>query len=132
MNAPIKEPDIKEPKVDEPKVDKPPSHKDNLEVRLKRVEILGKTQELKGNKLLIKYKQEAERIELEMEKLRLEKMKAGEGGFFPPILLLLDIAHTWYIDNERSLGTEPALRSIWTPEEMQEIKSLILKKAKKL
>lgn len=132
MNAPIKEPDIKEPKVDEPKVDKPPTHKDNLEVRLKRVEILGKTQELKGNKLLIKYKQEAERIELEMDKLRLEKMRAGEGGFFPPILLLVDIAGAWCIDNDKSLGTEPALRSIWSQEEMQEIKRLILKKARKV
>lgn len=98
--------------------------KDVMDIRMKKVEIIKKLDEVKA---------EREKLELTLEKMRLENLNLRKTDrWLSPLGELLQVAQLWYIDNGRSLGTEPALRSVWDDEEMNEIRDLILKKARKL
>lgn len=74
-----------------------------------------------------------DKLRIEREEAELEQVKRKEAGWSHPIDKLLDVANAWYIDNSKSLTpSEPAICSLWTDEEMEEIKFLILKKARRL
>ena len=125
MNKQVKKKPIKKsPEVVAPRVEISP--KEILDNRLKRVEILKKIDEIKLTR---------QKDELEVEKRKLENEEIGKrgSGWRSPIGELLDIAQTWIIDNSKSvIGGEPVLISLWDDDEMAEIKSMILKKVRKL
>src|SRR5688572_27074519 len=125
MNKQVKKKPIKkQPEVVAPRVEISP--KEVLDNRLKRVEIHKKIDEIKLTR---------QKDELEVEKRKLENEEIGKrgSGWRSPIGELLDIAQTWIIDNSKSvIGGEPVLISLWDDDEMAEIKSMILKKVRKL
>lgn len=71
--------------------------------------------------------------EIEKRDLEIEDLKKQGSGFQTPIDQLLAVARACCVDNDKSLpGSDPAVRSIWEDDELEEIKSLIMKKARKL
>jgi len=119
-----KQKEDKSPEVQAPKLELSP--KEILDNRLKRVEILKKIDE-------IKLTREKDELEVQKRKLENEEAKKRGTGWRSPIGELLDVAQTWIIDNSKSvIGGEPVLISLWTDDEMEEIKHLILKKVRSL
>lgn len=96
-----------------------------LEVKLKEIEIDQKLHDLATNKLV-------DELEIERFILENEQVRKGAGGFSSPLDQLLSVARAWCIDNQRTITSDPVLKSIWEEDEMAEIKSLIMKKARKL
>lgn len=92
-----------------------------LDLRMKRVEIIGKIERIKADKLL-------DEIRIERERVDLEQVKRKEAGWSHPVDKLIDAAKAWYIDNDLSYGSEPAVRSLWNDNELAYIKKRILKK----
>lgn len=100
--------------------------REKLEIQLKEVEINVKRQELEYSKM-------ADDLDIERKQLENEEIRTKGTGYNSPIQQLLDVASAFCIDNDRStIGSEPAYKSIWDEKELEEIKSLIMKKAKKL
>src|SRR5687768_3194425 len=96
-----------------------------LEIKFKEVEIDQKLQDLASGKLM-------DELEVERRKLENDQVKMGVGGWNSSLDQLLAVAKCWTINNERTLMSDPVLKSIWDDDEMEEIKSLIMKKARKL
>lgn len=100
--------------------------REKLEIQLKELEIDCKRQELNAH---IKMDEQ----EIEKRDLEIEDLKKQGSGFQTPIDQLLAVARACCVDNDKSLpGSDPAVRSIWEDDELEEIKSLIMKKARKL
>lgn len=99
--------------------------REKLEVRLKEIEIDQKLQDLESSKRM---------DDLQARYRELENKELEEGtGFTGPLDKLLMVAKAVVIDNDKTLpGSEPAVRSLWDEEELEEIKKLIMKKARKL
>jgi hypothetical protein len=109
-----------------PKVEVKNPLKDALDMRMKRVEILGKIDEIRTAKIL-------DEIQIEREKVELEQTKRKENGYNSPLDKLLEVARACCIDNERTVvGSEPAIVSLWDASELEMIKRAILKKVKEL
>jgi hypothetical protein len=109
-----------------PKVEERNPLKDALDMRMKRVEILGKIDEIRSAKIL-------DQIQIEREKVELEQTKKRENGYNSPLDKLLEVARACCIDNERTLmPSEPAIMSLWNADELEMIKEAILKKVKEL
>lgn len=114
------------PKLEEPKKELLSPEREKLEVRLKEVEVDTKLQELSYSKL-------ADDLNIEKMKIEVEEAKRRGTGWLSPIDQLLSVARAWCIDNSRTvIGSEPALKSLWEDDELEEIKHLIMKKARKL
>lgn len=97
-----------------------------LDQRLKRVEIIGKIERIRADKML-------DELRIERQKLELEQVKRKEDGWNHPIDRLLDVARAWIIDNDKCLpGGEPALRSLWDEEDLDVLRYKILKKVNEL
>lgn len=97
-----------------------------LEVKMKQVEIDVKLHELAANT-------EMDKLGIERMVLENEEIKKRGCGWTSPLEHLLAVSKAWSIDNERTvIGSDPALKSIWEEHEMEEIKYLIMKKARKL
>ena len=99
--------------------------REKLEVRLKEIEIDQKLQDLATNKLV-------DELEIERFTLENEQVRKGTGGWNSSLDQLLSVARAWCVDNERTITSDPVLKSIWEDDEMAEIKSLIMKKVRKL
>lgn len=110
------------------------SYQDLLEARTKKVELIKKIDETRLAR--VKEQVSIEKIELENEGLQLsndERRKNSSSIFSGPVYELIAIAQAWCIDNDRTVvGSEPVLRSLWDTDELQEIKNILLQKAKKL
>lgn len=102
-----------------------PTPKEILENRLKRVEIIDKVE-------IAKQRRKKEEVELKIKEVDLEKKKANGDGWNHPISVLLSVAQAWKIDNDASVGTEPALRSLWDEEALNFIRKKLIKKIKEL
>lgn len=72
--------------------------------------------------------------EIEKRNLEIEEIKKCGSGFVSPIDQLLAVARTCIVDNDKTgmLSTEPVIKSLWEEDELAEIKSLIMKKVRKL
>jgi len=93
---------------------------------LKEVEIDQKLQDLEIAKQI-------DQLEIQRRNLEIGQMRKGVGQFDSPIGQLLQVAQATVIDNEKTVvGSEPAVRSLWESEELEELKTLILVKARKL
>lgn len=92
---------------------------------MKEVEIDLKKQELTYNKL-------ADTLNLERLKLENETMQKQGSGWNSPMSQLLEVAKAWCVDNDRTITSDPVLKSIWEDDELAEIKHLIMKKVRKL
>ena len=104
-----------------------------LNDRRTKVEIYSKIDEARFNK--IKFEEEVRRMKLEnqQKEIHIEKMQKKEDGWTSPIDQLIFVARAWCIDNNKTvIGSEPAIRSLWDEDELEEIKSLIIKKVRKL
>ena len=100
--------------------------KETLDIRAKRLEIISKIKEIRRTDLKSEF-------EAKKDQFALKRAKDGEDGYHGPIDKLLNIARAWCINNDKTvMGSEPYLESLWTSEEMEEIKYLILKKARQL
>lgn len=101
--------------------------REKLEIQLKELEIDCKRQELNAH---IKMDEQ----EIEKRDLEIEDLKKQGSGFQTPIDQLLAVARACCIDNDKTgiLSTEPVVKSLWTDDEMYDIKKLIMSKAKKL
>ena len=95
------------------------------EADVKKVEKDLKLQELTYNKI-------ADEIAVEKLKFELDNMKKGLGQNDTPIEQLLSVVKASVIDNERTITSDPVYRSIWEADEIEEIKFLIMQKARKL
>jgi hypothetical protein len=107
--------------------------KDSLEIRKARVELYKSIDEARFNK--IRYEEERKKMELEnsYKQQQLERIKKNGEGWNTPLEQLLSIARAWCIDNEKTIiGSEPAIRSLWDEDEMDEIKARIIKKMREL
>jgi hypothetical protein len=89
------------------------------------VEIDLKKQELSYNKL-------ADALGLKRLELENQTMEKQGSGWNSPMSQLLEVAKAWCVDNERTITSDPVLKSIWEDYELEEIKSLIMKKVRKL
>jgi len=100
--------------------------KDALECRMKRVEIIGRVQQIKSEKVI---------DDLNIQRMRLEnkQLEKQGSGWGSPLDQLLSAAQVMVIDNEKTLvGSEPAIRSLWNEDEIEEIKYLMMAKIRKL
>lgn len=106
--------------------------KENLDLRKQKIDLHARIDETRANK--IRFEQEAYRRELEL--LDLEKRidtPPVTNTFITPLDQLIGAAKAWFIDNNRTiLGSEPAIRSLWDEDEIEEIKALIMDKMRKL
>ena len=110
------------PKMQNP----PPPPSPRIEVlneRFKRLECIGKVND-------IRIAEEKAKLDKSVRRVELLRLRQGESQYNGPVDKLLSIAQAYFIDNDRSVGTEPALRSLWTAEEMETIKGAILEKLK--
>ena len=78
------------------------------------------SQDLESNKLI-------DDLEVEKRTLQNEELRKITG-----ISELLSVAECNCIDNDKTIGSEPVYRSLWDEIELAEIKSLIMKKIRKL
>lgn len=100
--------------------------KDMLDCRMKKVEIIGKIEDIRSSKIM---------DELTIQRMKLENkdLEKRGSGFNSPIEILLGAARAWCIDNDKTvLGSEPVLRSLWEAHELEEIKDRIMAKLRKL
>lgn len=102
-----------------------PTHKEVLECRAKRVEIIDKIELTKQRRL-------KEEIDLKIKETELERKKAGSDNWNHPIAILLNVAGAYIIDNDKCTTTEYALRSMWDEEALNFIRKRIMKKVKEL
>lgn len=101
------------------------TNKEILDNRFRRVEILEKIDK-------IKLTRQKEELDIEEKELKNEIIKKKENGFCSPIEKLLRATGACIIDNEKSVGTEPAFRSLWDEEALNLIRKQIIKKVKEL
>ncbi len=95
------------------------------EVKLKDIEIKKREQELEAYTKM-------DQQEIQRRELEIEDMKKGV-SWSTPIDQLLAVSRAACVDNEKVMpGGEPVFKSIWEYEELEEIKHLIMKKARKL
>lgn len=108
----------------------PGSEKEKLENRLKWLDAYQKIGVIKDEK--IKFQQESEKRDLEVEyqQLKNRRIREGQEGYNTPIDQLLSIARAYIIDNEKTQLSDPVLRSLWTLDELELIKKKILMKMK--
>jgi len=93
---------------------------------LREVEVDQKLQDLDVAKRM-------DELEISRRNLEISQMRKGIGQFDSPIGQLLQVVQAVIIDNDKTIvGSEPAFRGLWELDEIEEIKSLILKKARLL
>jgi hypothetical protein len=110
----------------------PESVKETLDIRLKKVELIKKIDDTKISKAegylnIEKKKLENVKINQDIEQA---KKKMGHSLFGGPVTELLSVACAIYVDNDKTIGSEPAIRSLWNDDELKQIKELILEKIK--
>lgn len=106
---------------------------ENLATREKRVGLYTKIRQAKADKT--RYKQEERKRYLENERLEIDNKKAKDkdsSGWNTPTGELMRAMQLWAIDNDSTIGSEPCIKSVWTADEMAELKTMLLEKLSKL
>lgn len=100
--------------------------RNTLENRLKTLEIYKKMQEIKADSS--KYAEEQEKRRLENKKIELEikeKEKTLSHGKSGRMFDLIMAAHTYCIDEDKTIGSEIRLKNLFDRQELEGIKKLI-------
>lgn len=106
---------------------------ENLATRQKRVDLYSKIRQTKADAK--RFEQEQEKRGLENESLFIQNEKAKRkktDGWGSPEETLMGAIRLWVIDNDKTVGSEPVLKSVWTEEELFILKARLLKKLSQL
>lgn len=98
-----------------------------LEIEVKKLEIDQKLQELGTSKRI-------DELEVKRRELEINQLGKGVNEWDNEISQLLQVIQCTTINNEKTgvFGSDPVVKSIWNEDEIEELKTLIMKKVRKL